>query len=101
MFQKALREYEVVSLASGIDVRRFSWIRPLAGDYANNYVNVAPLYAGDPTSPEAWRSAISRAQHHGRRHDDVVAMLAAQQQRRSSPAEARRAAERLADPATV
>src|SRR5215207_3624013 len=101
MFQKALREYEVVSLALGIDVRRFSWIRPLAGDYANNYVNVAPLYAGDPTSPDAWRSAISRAQQHGRRRDDVVAMLTAQQQRRSAPVEARTAAGMLADQKTV
>src|SRR5215204_3313418 len=101
MFQKALREYEVVSLASGIDVRRFSWIRPLAGDYANNFVNVAALYAGDPTSREAWRAAIARAQQHGRRRDEVAAMLAAQQERRSAPAQARAAAAKLTDSETV
>jgi bacillithiol biosynthesis cysteine-adding enzyme BshC len=101
MFQKALREYEVVSLASGIDVRRFSWIRPLAGDYANNFINVAALYAGDPTSREAWGAAITRAQQHGRRRVDVVQMLAAQQQRRDAPAEARAAAAQLGDASTV
>src|SRR5215210_6034227 len=101
MFQKPLREYEVVSLASGIDVRRFAWIRPLAGDYANNFANVAALYAGDPTSREAWRAAVARAQQHGRRHSDVAALIAAQQERRSAPAEARTAAAQLSHPATV
>ena len=104
MFQKPLREYEVVSLASGIDVRRFSWIRPLAGDYANNFANVAALYAGDPTSPEAWRAAIARAQQHVRRRDDVAALIAAQQQRRAArrgrvrrPGRARRGRPRTSD----
>jgi bacillithiol synthase len=101
MFQKALREYEVVLLASGIDVRRFSWIRPLAGDYANNFGSVATLYAGDPTSPAAWRAAVARAQQHGRPRADVVAVLASQQERRSAPAEARGAAAQLADATTV
>lgn len=101
MFQKPLREYEVVSLASGIDVRRFSWIRPLAGDYANNFANVAALYAGDPTSPEAWRAAIARSQQHGRRRDDVAALIAAQQERRSAPVEARATAAKLKDVSTV
>jgi bacillithiol biosynthesis cysteine-adding enzyme BshC len=101
MFQKPLREYEVVSLASGIDVRRFSWIRPLAGDYANNFANVAALYAGDPTSPEAWRTAIARAQQYGRRRADVAALIAAQQERRKAPVEARAAAAQLAGDSSV
>lgn len=101
MFQKALREYDVVPLASGIDVRRFPWIRPLAGDYANNFANVAALFAGDPTRPEAWRAAITRAQQHGRQRADVAALIAAQQARRGAPAEARSAAAQLAGADTV
>ena len=88
-------EYEAVSLAAGIDVRRFSWIRPLAGDYADNYSNVATLYAGDPNSPEAWRAAIARAQQHGRNCSEVAAIVGAQQDRRAAPAEARAAASLL------
>ena len=101
MFQKALREYEVVSLATGIDVRRFSWIRPLAGEYADNYSKVAPLYAGDPTSPDAWRGAIARAQQHARRRSEIAAVLSAQQERRGAPPESRTAAALLQDRDTV
>jgi hypothetical protein len=50
----------------GIDVRKFAWFRPLAGDYAYHYQNVASLYAGDPASPDAWRAAIARRQQHHR-----------------------------------
>ena len=94
-------EYEAVSLAAGIDVRRFSWIRPLAGDYADNYSNVAALYAGDPNSPEAWRAAIARAQQHGRNCSKVAAIVGAQQDRRAAPAEARAAASLLQHRDTV
>ena len=59
MLLTALRQYEPVSVATGIDVRRFPWIRPLAGDYADNYSSVASLFAGDPASPDAWRGAIA------------------------------------------
>ncbi|MEO6214350.1 MAG: bacillithiol biosynthesis cysteine-adding enzyme BshC [Vicinamibacterales bacterium] len=88
-------------LASGIDVRRFSWIRPLAGDYAHNFANVAALYSGDPASPEAWRTAIARAQQHGRPRADVAALIGAQQERRGAPPEARRAGAQLAHAETV
>src|ERR671919_140641 len=76
MVWKALREYEAVSAepistaAAGtaarlaVDVREFGWIRPLAGDYAYNFSAIAPLYAGDPTSPDAWRDAMARTQRH-------------------------------------
>ena len=59
MICRALREYEAVpaettfvdgSTRTAIDVRRFGWIRPLAGDYAFDFAKVAPLYAGDPSS---------------------------------------------------
>jgi bacillithiol biosynthesis cysteine-adding enzyme BshC len=84
-----------------IDVRQFSWIRPLAGDYANNFQNVASLYAGDPQSPAAWRDAIERTQRHSRQRAEVAAVLGAQQDRRGAPPEARSAAAMLADPRTV
>jgi bacillithiol synthase len=110
MFQKALREYEAVSaettFAEGstrtaIDVRRFSWIRPLAGDYAFNFEQIAPLYAGDPTSRSAWSDATARARAAARPRADVAALLAAQQARREAPPAAREAAARLALPQTV
>jgi bacillithiol biosynthesis cysteine-adding enzyme BshC len=110
MVQKALREYEAVSaettLANGstrtaIDVRRFGWIRPLAGDYAFNFANVSALYAGDPTSRAAWTDAIARAQAHTRRTQDIADVIAGQQAHRAAPAAAVEAAKRLANPATV
>lgn len=110
MFQTALREYEAVSaettFAEGstrtaIDVRRFSWIRPLAGDYAFNFANVASLYAGDPTSAAAWSDAITRTRAAARPRAAVAELLAAQQSRRGAPPAAREAAARLATPQTV
>ena len=107
MLQKALREYEAVSHAdseascSGTDLRRLGWIRPLAGEYAHNFPNVAPLYAGDPAQPDAWSAAIARAQQHSRQRDGIAAVVGAQQARRGAPPEARAAATLLQDPRTV
>ena len=86
-FGTALREYEFVSAepsssavttdaaarlkATGLDVRGFPWIRPLAGDYVYNFKQVEGLYAGNPMEPEAWREAVRRAQQKSRdRADD-------------------------------
>jgi bacillithiol biosynthesis cysteine-adding enzyme BshC len=106
MFQKALREYEAVhtddeASCCGVDLRRFSRGRPLAGDYVYNFSTVAPLYAGDPASPAAWREAIARTQQHPRQRSTVAAVLRAQQERRGAPAAARAASVLLADPNTV
>ncbi|HXG56031.1 MAG TPA: bacillithiol biosynthesis cysteine-adding enzyme BshC [Vicinamibacterales bacterium] len=101
MFPSALREYEAVPPASGIDVRRFPWIRPLVDDYANNFANVSALFAGDPTSREAWEGAITRAQQHTRRRAEVASLIAAQQARRDAPPEARAAGETLGQVETV
>ena len=113
MIWKALREYEAVSAepmspaAAGtsarlaVDVREFGWIRPLAGDYAYNFSAVAPLYAGDPASADAWRDAIGRTQRHERPRAEAAAIVAAQQTRRGAPAAAREAGAKLADRATV
>jgi bacillithiol biosynthesis cysteine-adding enzyme BshC len=86
---------------TGVDVRRFPWIRPLAGDYAYNFKLVEGLYAGNPTDPQAWRDAVTRAQRHSRDRAAVASVLAAQQEQRGAPEAARTAVARLADPSTV
>jgi bacillithiol synthase len=120
MIWNALREYETVSAEPtvaaapsvptvfekgarrvGVDVRRFPWIRPLAGDYANDFSKVRALYAGDPTDSAAWRDAVARARNFKRAHQAIADVLGAQQARRNAPAEARSAAAKLADRRTV
>ena len=85
----------------GIDVRRLPWIRPLIGDYAFNFEKIAPLYAGDPASPEAWREAVARRQAHPASAGAIADVVAAQQARRGAPRAARAAAAALADSRTV
>ena len=51
--------------------------------------------------PASWRTAIASAQRQPRRRDDLSALLAKQLDRRGAPAEAKAAANRLADPSTV
>jgi bacillithiol biosynthesis cysteine-adding enzyme BshC len=87
--------------ATGVDVRRFPWIRPLAGDYAYNFTQIEGLYAGNPTDPQAWRDAVARAQRHPRDRGVLVSLLSAQQEQRDAPAAARAAAARLNDQASV
>lgn len=87
--------------ATGLDVRDFPWIRPLAGDYAYNFQHIEELYAGNPVEPAAWRDAIQRAQQHPRDRARLVDVLQAQQAHRSAPAESRAAAARLLDPTSV
>ena len=110
MFCRALREHEAVqaettfadgSTRTAIDVRRFSWIRPLAGDYAFDFDKVAPLYAGDPSSRQAWTDAIARTRSLVRPSAAVATLLAAQQARRGAPAAAREAAQKLTNAGTV
>jgi bacillithiol synthase len=86
---------------TGVDVRRFPWIRPLAGDYAYNFKQVEGLYAGNPLEAEAWRDAVRRAQQQPRDRGRLVDVLAAQQDHRHAPPAARAAAARLADPTAV
>jgi len=86
---------------TGVDVRRFPWIRPLAGDYAHAFTKVQDLYAGNPLDPAAWRDAVARAQQHPRDRARLVEVLQAQQDHRSAPPASRAAAARLADAASV
>ena len=112
MFQNALREYELVSADASttaaaaaarvaVDVRRFPWVRPLAGEYASNFASLAPLYAGDPQSPDAWREVSARVKSQPGSRELVTAAIAAQQRRRNAPDAARAATSLLASPDTV
>jgi bacillithiol biosynthesis cysteine-adding enzyme BshC len=89
------------STRTAIDVRRFGWIRPLAGDYAFDFAKIAPLYAGDPATRQAWSDAIARTRAMPRQQSAIAGMLRAQQERRGAPPAAREAAARLASDATV
>jgi bacillithiol synthase len=84
-----------------VDVRRFPWIRPLAGDYAFDFGSIAAFYSGDPRSREAWQEAYGRVQQRPRARGQLAARLAAQQAAREAPPEARENAARLADARTV
>ena len=113
MLRNALREYEAVpadsSTAGGevsatrlaVDVRRFPWVRPLAGDYAFNFSKIASLYAGDPRSPDGWLAAAARVQAQPRNGVEAAHAIAVQQSRRNAPQASRETAARLADPHTV
>jgi len=113
-FRTALREYVTVTAepsatplstgrltATGIDVRRFPWIRPLAGDYAYDFARVEGFYAGNPLESAAWRDAVHRAQAQPRDRVRIAEVIRAQQEQRGAPAAARAAAARLADSASV
>jgi len=84
-----------------IDIRRFPWVSRFSADYAFDFTRLAPFFAGDPARSDAWADAILRAQAHPRDRSTVAAVVRAQQDRRGAPAEARVAAGRLADAATV
>jgi bacillithiol biosynthesis cysteine-adding enzyme BshC len=88
-------------IRDAIDVGRFPWVRPLAGAYATNYASVAPLFAGDPADPAAWKHTVARVQSAPRNRAGLVRMLAAQLEHRAAHAHARGAAARLADATSV
>ena len=83
-----------------IDIRSFPWIRRLAADYAFDFANVAPFYAGDPATSSAWADTIQRSQSLARQPAATARVIAAQQAQRNAPAASREAAARLANPAT-
>jgi bacillithiol biosynthesis cysteine-adding enzyme BshC len=76
-------------------------MRPLSGEYAFDFPNVAALYAGDPQAPEAWRETADRVRRRPRDRAEVAAALAAQQDRRGSPGPSRDAAAQLANSDTL
>lgn len=107
-FGERLRQYVAVpadltatsASALAVDIRSFPWIRRLASDYAFQFANVAPFYAGDPASSSAWADTIARSRGLRRDPAEIARAIAAQQEQRRAPAAAREAAARLADPAT-
>jgi bacillithiol synthase len=84
-----------------VDLRRFPWIRPLAGAYAYDFATIGGFFAGNPADPAAWRDAVARTQRHARPHQAIAGVIEAQQLARGAPAAALEAAERLRDPRTV
>jgi bacillithiol synthase len=84
-----------------VDVRRFSWIRRLAADYAYDFKAVAPFFSGDPSDHSSWADAIRRTQAHDRRRAEIAAVIARQQEQRTAPSRARETARLLAERNTV
>ncbi len=82
-------------------MRRLPWIRPLVTAYATDFAGVAEFFAGDPAEPKAWAQTIGRVQGAPHPREAIERLVSAQLDRRAAPAEARAAARRLADPATV
>ena len=84
-----------------VDIRRFPWIRPLAGAYVHDFPSVEGFFAGNPAMPDAWRAALARGRDHVRPHKEIAGIIEAQQLQRGAPPAALAAAERLRDPRAV
>jgi len=69
--------------------------------YALDFASIAGFFAGNPAQPDAWRDALARVRRAPRDRAAIGSVLARQLAARSAPVQARRAAERLADPAAV
>lgn len=83
-----------------IDLRRLPWAGPLVRDYCHAFEHLEAFYAGSPSGAASWTAAIARRRSQPTApgiSDVLVAQLAA----RGAPAEARAAAERLAEPGTL
>lgn len=109
MLADALQQYATVpadatspstAAALAVDIRQFPWIRRLAADYAFQYAQVEPFFAGDPASSAAWADTIRRSQSTPRHPEELARVIGDQQVRRQAPPESRAAAARLADKAT-
>ncbi len=97
--QDAVGEAGVIP--TSVDLRRFPWIRPLVTAYADDFASVAPLFAGNPSEPAAWRTTIARVQRSTHDRALLRSVLTRQLERRGAPAAARAAAHALGDPTTV
>jgi bacillithiol biosynthesis cysteine-adding enzyme BshC len=88
-----------------LDVRSLASTSALARDYAFAFPRLAEFYAGDPSDPGAWRTAIDAAlahpAHGAAPRQAIAAVIRAQQSRRHAPAAARLALDRLERPGTV
>lgn len=86
--------------SQSLDIREWSASR-LSVDYVYHYEKLASFYSGSPADPAAWRSAIARVSQVERDRPALVALLERQLDGRGAPEQARAAARKLADPATV
>ena len=86
---------------AAIDLRRFSWIRPLVAAYSSDFSSVASLFAGNPADVKAWKETIDRVQRSTRDRAGISKVVTAQLERRGAPAHARSAAAHLATASTV
>ncbi len=84
-----------------VDIRRFPWIRPLAGAYVHEFASLEGFFAGNPAKPDAWRAVLTRGHELTRPHKEIAGIIEAQQLRRGAPPAALAAAERLRDPRAV
>lgn len=96
-------EIETLPVAGthAVDIRRLPWMRRIATDYAFQFAPLAPFYAGDPSVASSWTDTVARVRAHLRAPAELARVVEAQQARRGAPPQARAAAARLADPATV
>jgi len=84
-----------------VDLPRFPWVRPLVTEYARRFDRLAPLFAGNPADPAAWRSTIERVARAPRDRKSLHAALQRQLDSRGAPREAQERAALLLDPASV
>jgi len=86
---------------AAVDVSRLPWIRPLVRAYTREFKTVAPLFAGDPADPQAWRDTIARVTRANHDRSAIARILDEQLATREAPPAARDAATRLIEPGTV
>jgi bacillithiol biosynthesis cysteine-adding enzyme BshC len=92
---------EPTTARTGIDLRRFPWVKRLAADYAFAFAGLASFFSGNPQEDSAWAAAIARAQAHPHDRQQLARAISEQQRRRGAPAQARAAADRLAGATAV
>ncbi len=89
------------AVREAVDLSRLPWIRPLVKVYTEDFASVAPLFAGNPADPLAWRATIDRVQRAPRNREAIAAIVGRQLEERGASAEAKRAAADLGQATTV
>jgi bacillithiol biosynthesis cysteine-adding enzyme BshC len=89
------------AVREAVDLSRLPWIRPLVKTYAEDFASVAPLFAGNPADPLAWRATIERVQRAPHDRQALAQLVGDQLEERGAPVEAKHAAAELADAAAV
>jgi bacillithiol biosynthesis cysteine-adding enzyme BshC len=89
------------SVRAAIDFERLPWVRPLVRAYTRQFDAVAPLFAGNPADPAAWRNAIARVHMRPPDRARLCESLTRQLTERGAPGEALLAAQALEQPSSV